>query len=92
MENESWVAELSANWNEILPLILHYEPNDTISEKLREFYFGSLDQPLTNESFGQLSKVSTVHQNWHSSILLNESSSISNVKIPVHALLMFRYF
>lgn len=59
MENESWVAELSANWNEILPLILHYEPNDTISEKLREFYFGSLDQPLTNESFGQLSKVST---------------------------------
>lgn len=57
-QNEEWLADLSANWTTLAPIIFFYEPNDTVSQILREFYFGSNDKPLTNESLTGLSKVS----------------------------------
>lgn len=48
---------MSQNWNKVAPIPFMYEPNDTISEDLRKFYLGSLDEPITNNSLPGLGRV-----------------------------------
>lgn len=57
MLNEEWADDLSENWNEIAPVILGYDRNDTISEVVRSYYFGSINKPITNDSFQALGQV-----------------------------------
>ena len=57
MTNADWAADMSANWNTIAPISFIYEPNDNISQKLRQFYLGSVDQPITVDSYDGLGKV-----------------------------------
>lgn len=48
---------MSTNWNEVAPIPFMYDRNDTISEALREFYLGSLDELITNNSLPGLGRV-----------------------------------
>lgn len=48
---------MNTNWTKIAPIAFMYEPNDTISNRLREFYLGSIDKPITNDSYDGLGKV-----------------------------------
>ena len=34
-----------------------YERNDTISQSIRQFYFGNTDEPFTNKSFERLGQI-----------------------------------
>lgn len=58
MINKEWAEDLSENWNKIAPITFGYARNDTVSELLRSFYLGSLDKPITNDSFEALGAVS----------------------------------
>ena len=57
MQNADIAADLSANWNTIAPIAFIYEPNDNISQQIRQFYLGSVDQPITVDSYDGLGQV-----------------------------------
>lgn len=57
VQNNSWAEDMAANWNDVAPIPFMYDKNDTVSGKLREFYLGSLDGPITNDSLPGLGRV-----------------------------------
>ena len=60
MDNAEWAADMSNNWNTVAPKALGYKKNDETSQKLRQFYLGSVDKPITNETVNGMRHVSTL--------------------------------
>lgn len=52
---------MSSNWTKLAPISFMYEPNDKISNRLREYYLGSMNQPITYDSFDGLANVSLIY-------------------------------
>lgn len=50
--------ELDSKWNEIVPVLLHYDPNRTeISDKLRDYYFSKNPNPNPAEDLVNLTRM-----------------------------------
>lgn len=57
LTDEDWAKDLSTNWTLVAPVAFMYDRNDTISQKIRQFYFGDTDEPFTSKSFEKLGQI-----------------------------------